>query len=175
MAKEFKTIEELIELMESRGILTDDSTKFALQRESYYAIINGYKRPFLNTKAMQAQPSDVYQEGTSFAWIYSLFLFDRELRSVTFKYITQAEAIMRSSIVYSFCEAHPEPNAYLQRSSFCSSNDYLVPSSSKNKRERLHQKNLVKLMETLNGKQVVGPNTRPFIKHYIKQYGFVPL
>lgn len=30
-------------------------------------------------------------------------------------------------------------------------------------------------METLNGKQVIGPNTRPFIKHYIKQYGFVPL
>lgn len=175
MAKEFKTTEELIKLMEARGIRTDAETKFALQRESYYSIVNGYKRPFLDTSAMQFQQDDVYLEGTQFAWIYSLFLFDRELRSVTFKYLTQAEAIMRSSVVYSFCEAHPDPNAYLQRDSFCSPDDYLVPSSSRRKRESLHRRNLVKLMETLNAKQVIGPSTRPFIRHYINQYGFVPL
>lgn len=43
MAKEFKTFAQLIELLESRGVLIDATTADCLRRESYYAIINGYK------------------------------------------------------------------------------------------------------------------------------------
>lgn len=39
MAKEFKTLEELIELMESRGIVTDENTRSQLSRESYYVVL----------------------------------------------------------------------------------------------------------------------------------------
>lgn len=46
MAKEFKTIDEQIALLNSRGIKTDDQTKIQLMRESYYAVVNGYKDPF---------------------------------------------------------------------------------------------------------------------------------
>lgn len=52
MAKEFKTFAQLIELLESRGVLIDATTTDCLRRESYYAIINGYKDPFLNKGAM---------------------------------------------------------------------------------------------------------------------------
>lgn len=34
MAKEFKTIDELIEIMESRGIIADERTKQAIMRET---------------------------------------------------------------------------------------------------------------------------------------------
>lgn len=66
MAKEFKTIDQLVELMESRGIITDNKTAAAIKRESYYAIINGYKAPFLDREAMQSSAEDVYLEGTTF-------------------------------------------------------------------------------------------------------------
>lgn len=45
MAKEFKTFAQLIELLESRGVATDASTTDCLRRESYYAVVNGYKVP----------------------------------------------------------------------------------------------------------------------------------
>ena len=53
MAKEFKTIDELIDLLESRNVITDENTKTQLMRESYYAVVNGYKKPFLDTQAMK--------------------------------------------------------------------------------------------------------------------------
>ena len=66
MAKEFKTIDQLVELMESRGIITDNKTAVAIKRESYYVIVNGYKAPFLDREAMQPSADDVYLEGTTF-------------------------------------------------------------------------------------------------------------
>lgn len=52
MAKEFKTYKELTTLLASRGVEVDETTPSVLKRESYYAIINGYKDPFLDRKAM---------------------------------------------------------------------------------------------------------------------------
>lgn len=73
MAKEFKTFAQLIELLESRGVLIDATTTDCLRRESYYAIINGYKDPFLNKGAMTSSSDDVYKDGTSFRNIFDLF------------------------------------------------------------------------------------------------------
>ena len=36
---------QLIELLEGRGVATDASTTDCLRRESYYAVVNGYKAP----------------------------------------------------------------------------------------------------------------------------------
>lgn len=54
MTKEFKTIDEQMALLNSHGIKTDDQTKIQLMRESYYAIVDGYKDPFLDKTAMRA-------------------------------------------------------------------------------------------------------------------------
>lgn len=119
MAKEFKTIEELVALLKSRGVATDEGTKRAIERESYYAIVNGYKTPFQDRQAMQSSSGDVFLSGTDFNSIYELFLFDRELRSITFKYLTRAEAVMRTTVAYVFSKNHTEDNAYITRSNFC--------------------------------------------------------
>lgn len=100
MAKEFKTFAQLIELLESRGVATDATTVDCLRRESYYADINGYKGPFLDKNAAQSSSDDVYREGTSFKNIYYLFLFDRELRQLTFSCLARAEAVLKNSVVY---------------------------------------------------------------------------
>lgn len=127
--KDFKTYDELIELLESRNVITDEHTKTQLMRESYYAVVNGYKDPFLDSEAMVSSHDDVYLSGTRFEWIYSLFSFDRDLRSITFKYLTRAEATMKNAVMYAFCSVHPDPNAYLDRSSYVEPKDMLVPKA----------------------------------------------
>lgn len=174
MAKEFKTIDELVSLLESRNVITDENTKGQLIRESYYAVVNGYKKPFLDIEAMQRSADDVYLAGTRFEWIYSLFLFDRDLRSLTFKYIAKAEAVMKNAVVYSFCKAHPDPNAYLSTSSYTTAKDMLFAKGFSGNRVKIHKKNLSTLMGILNGK-VAGSDGKAFIAHYVDHYGFVPL
>lgn len=129
MAKEFRTFEELVKLMESRGIETDEDTIPVLKRESYYAVINGYKDPFLDREAMKASADDVYLPGTTFKRIYDLFLFDRNLRQSVFQYLTSAEAVMKNAVVYAFCDRNRDPDAYLERSNYCTASDMLVPKS----------------------------------------------
>lgn len=175
MVKHFKTTQELIAILESRGIIADGATGRAIDRESYYAIVNGYKQPFLDLEAMKSAPDDVYLAGTEFRWLYNLFLFDRDLRMVAFKYLTMAEAVMRTAVAYAFCEAHREQDAYLDRSNFCNSLSYLVPKTFKGDKKAQHTKNLQDLMKRLNDKLVIKSGTRDFIRHYVKKHGTVPL
>lgn len=175
MAKEFKTIAELISLLESRGVITDCETFSAINRESYYAIINGYKSPFLDRDSMMSSSEDVYKKGTEFRWIYDLFLFDRDLRAITFKYLMKVEAAMKSAVVYSFCHNHQKHKDYLDISYFCSSDDYLVSRHYKRNKQVDYSQNLSRLMALLNKKTVKNKHSRPFTKHYIEKYGFVPL
>ena len=173
--KEFKTIDEQIALLESRGMEVGDDAGPVLLRESYYSIVNGYKEPFLDREAMQVRPDDVYLPGVRFEWLHSLYKLDRELRGITFHYLIQAEAALKTATVHAFCESHQGCSAYLERTAFCSAKDMLVPKSFKGNKAALHKRNLNSLMSVLNGKLVVTLATRPFVSHYISAYGEVPL
>lgn len=175
MDKNFKTIDELISLLESRGVATDENTASAISRESYYAIVNGYKNPFLDYNAMKASGSDVYKAGVEFRWMHDLFMFDRDLRIIAFSYLTRAEAVVKTSVVYSFCNNHQEESSYLDVSNFCTAEDILVPKTFKGNKRALYSQNISRLMSILNGKLVVKGSTRPFIRHYVSKHGSVPL
>ena len=49
--KEFKTYDEQIQLLKSRGLtfVDEDFAKEKLEEENYYSIINGYKDLFLDS------------------------------------------------------------------------------------------------------------------------------
>ncbi|WP_124060209.1 Abi family protein [Gordonibacter sp. Marseille-P4307] len=51
---------------------------------------------------MSSASDDVFVKATRFSKIYSMFLFDREMRSIVFRYITKAGVIMKTSAVYAF-------------------------------------------------------------------------
>lgn len=153
----------------------DENTYIVLLRENYYSLINGYKNPFLDKNAMQKSANDVYIKGAKFEWLYNLFKFDRELRRITFSYLIQAEAALKTATVYAFCNRNRGCSDYLDRASFCSEKDMLVPKAFKGNRAALHVKNLNTLMGILNKKLVLKDSTRPFIVHYVKSYGEVPL
>lgn len=69
----YKTTDELSKILESRGIELDVDPVPIIQREGYYALINGYKEPFLDKRAMQGNAGDRYIPGTKFSHIYELF------------------------------------------------------------------------------------------------------
>lgn len=173
--KEFKSIEEQIELLKSRGVITDENTATVLLRENYYSVVNGYKDPFLDRTAMQSCPDNVYLTGTRFEWLHSLFLFDRELRQVTFGYLIQAEAALKTATVYAFCEAHRGCADYLDRASFSDAKGMLVPKAFKGNKAALHSSNMNRLMKILNDKLVLKASSRPFVVHYLQKHGAVPL
>ena len=175
MSKEFKTFEELVALMEKRGIKTDDQTVGVLKRESYYAVINGYKDPFLDKDAMRHSAEDVYLPGTTFRSIHDLFMFDRHLRQTVFPYLTSAEAIMKNAVVYAFCERNQELDAYLDRSSYCHAEDMLVPKAYRGNKVDEYSTNMATLLKVLNGKLTNQKKMRPFVRHYLHFYGKVPL
>ncbi len=114
MHKPFTTIEDQIALLNSRGLQTDSRTSWILEREGYYATVNGYKKPFLDNQARKKDEEDKYREGSSYNDLYKLYLFDRQLRFLLFGMITIAEAILKTVCAYEFTKANPaEKNPYL--------------------------------------------------------------
>ena len=167
MNKSFKNIAEQIEVLEKRGIQTDGDTAAILRREGYYPIVNGYKAPFLDKAKTEGEGEDRYVAGTKFSDIYGLFIFDRNLKELTFHYLIRVEALVKTACSYSFSEKHGAHDAYLQLGSYATETEYTA-FGLKN-----YGKNLVKLISTLEYKST---DTRSeFISHYQSKYGEVPL
>jgi abortive infection bacteriophage resistance protein len=114
LPKEFKTIDEQINLLKSRGMNIPDEqrAKKYLLTNNYYNIINGYSKPFLKEK-------EVYLPGTTFDEVSRLYFFDKELKQTLFNYILDAEHHLKSIFAYRFAEMHKEdPEAYLDINSY---------------------------------------------------------
>ena len=83
MEKRFKNLEEQIEILKSKGLIIEEeeSVKEILLRENYF-FINGYRYPL-----MKSNKEKRFLEGATFDELYSIFLFDRNIRNVFFKNI----------------------------------------------------------------------------------------
>ena len=96
MSKPFITYTTQIEKLKSEKnliIVDSDFAVEALQNISYYALIGGYKHPFIDIHTRK------YINEARFEDIVSLYEFDEELRGIFFKYLCRVERKMRSSIV----------------------------------------------------------------------------
>ena len=158
--KPFKTHDELINLLECRGIDFSESgsksfAKKKLQRIGYYNLINGYSTPFFNP-----QCKDQYLPGTTIDEIYNLYLFDRKMRAIFLQNILPLETNIKSLVAYFFPQAHPETN-YLVYENF----DTSGKDSSK------HITGLIAEIQ----RQIASRVSDPSISHYFKKYGYLPL
>ena len=125
--KPFKTHEQLVELLASRGVdfSNPDSKSFAkkkLQRIGYYNLINGYSFLFWESGC-----KDKYKPGTTVNEIYNLYLFDQKLRETFLHNILPLETNIKSLIAYYFPQMHPETH-YLTYDNF----DITKKDASKN-------------------------------------------
>lgn len=158
--KPFKTHDQLIELLQSRGIdfSLPDSKSFAkkkLQRIGYYNLINGYSTLF-----WKDEQKDAYKAGTTINEIYNLYLFDQKLREIFLHNILPLEINIKSLIAYYFPQAHPETH-------------YLTYDNFDTTRKDAN-KNITSLIAEIQ-KQIAGRCSDPSISHYLKNYGYVPL
>ncbi len=112
MDKPFKTYEELIELMESRGLRTGPRARRILEREGYYPVVNGYKDLFLDSP-------DRFRRGATLDEVYALFVMDRRLRSTLFRHMALCEGALKTVSTYVFCSRHSDDNeAYLDPANY---------------------------------------------------------
>lgn len=158
--KPFKTHEQLIELLETRGIdfSAPDSKSFAkkkLQRIGYYNLINGYSSLFLEN-----EESNKYKQGTTIKEICNLYLFDQKLREIFLRNILPLEVNIKSLIAYYFPKAHP--------------GTYYLTYNNFDTTRRDANKNITSLIADIQ-RQLAGRCSDPSISHYLKKYGYVPL
>jgi abortive infection bacteriophage resistance protein len=70
-----------------------DVAREALSSISYYTIINGYKKTFL-----QPESQDKFRDGTTFAMLYALHWIDISLSDILFKYILLIEKSLKTKV-----------------------------------------------------------------------------
>ncbi len=163
--KEFKTIDEQIKLLKSRGIVVNDEKEAykILITNNYYNIINGYKDIFLDDNGN-------YIKNTSFEEIYALYEFDRALRNIFLEFILKIENMVRSLVAYYFSKSHGNEN-YLILNNFEIYENVNVPAKTKEKQ----LKHIQNLIGTINKKIANAIESKPYINHYIINHGFIPM
>ena len=156
-AKIFRTLDEQIDIMKSKGLVIEDieKTKNILFRENYF-FINGYRHMFTYGS------KDKFIPGTKFEEMYATFLFDRKLRNIMFKYILIVENNIKSIMSYQLSKKY----GYNDK-------EYLNPDNfiqDQSKSRQVHDViNKMKRQIRVNGRQHAAT------MHYLSNYGYIPL
>lgn len=165
--KEFKTIDEQIEILKNRGLIFRDenSAKNILIKNNYYNIINGYKAPFITQGT-----NDNFLSGTTFEEIFCLFTFDKDIKDIFLEYILKVENNLRSFISYYFSMYHGNDN-YLVLNNF---DDFSKNQNVTLENRQNRIRNIQDLIGTVHKEIVRTIGSKEYINHYILDYGFVP-
>ena len=108
MEKEFKTIDEQIEILKTRKIIIEDYRKVCkiLEKNNYYYLINGYKDLFLDVTSK----TEKYRNNTKIEEIYALYTFDKNMKATFLKYILLLESEIDTYIAYEFSKTYGHKN-----------------------------------------------------------------
>ncbi|WP_258076477.1 Abi family protein [Enterococcus faecium] len=162
--KIFLTWNKQVEKLESRNICfrTDEerkNAKFALQNNSYYALVNGYKDFFC---ILDESGEDDYQHEL-FVDLRDTFDFDKELSALVFKYLLRIEDSIKAIFSYYIGEQYGHKDTdYLDVKKYRKGN-YVA-------REQKFEVDI--LLEKLN--RTIDMERDLQIEHYSKIYGYVP-
>lgn len=151
--KEYKSNEELIEYLSSKGVIVSNP-KDALEKiekYTYYSIVNTYKGVFKNEKGD-------YIDNVSFDDIYAAFEFDKNLKIIILKYCLEIETVINSIMANQISKVYGIQN-YLEISNLDASiNDDIKES----------------LLKKINDEIKKDYKVHTAVTHYIDKYGFVP-
>lgn len=128
--KEFKTIDEQIAILKSRGlsIPDEDSAKSFLLRNNYYRI-SGY--------SLTLRSHDVFAKTAEFQNIIDIYRFDHDFRHVLLQYIEIIEVTVKSIYAYEFTKRYG-PTGYLDAAHFTdeSKHQEIIAKAEKQKESR---------------------------------------
>lgn len=158
MEKNFKTIDEQLEILKTKGLIIEDEeeTKEILLRENYF-FINGYRILLMNSYR-----DKTFVPGATFRELYSIFLFDRYFRNILFKNMMIIENQLKSVISYQLSKKY----GYHDK-------DYLNPKNftqDKTKSRRVRD-----LIEKMKRQIRVNGAHHMATMHYMNNYGYIPL
>lgn len=156
--KEFKTIDQQIDILRKKGLIIDDEARAydILLKENYF-FLNGYRHLFMNS------PTDkTFISGSTFSELYSLFLFDRYSRNIFFKNLLIIENRLKSVISYQMSKKY----GYKEK-------DYLNVKNFTNdpeKKRKVHD-----VIEKMKRQIRINTSRHNATLHYLNNYGYIPL
>lgn len=133
------------------------AAKQILHRYGYFALISGYKDLLKNPTTKN------YRDGTTFDDIVAIFHFDRQLRELTFRYISFVERQIRSLLSYAFCDTYGDNQTA-----------YLTPGNYDNS-TRKKRKVINDLINRYLSPLVTSPTQYEYIEHQKRKHHNVPL
>lgn len=157
MIKTFKTIDEQVEILKSKGLQIDDIeyTKDVLLHENYF-FISGYRHLFL-----KSQKDRMYIPGTEFKELYAMFNFDRQIRNIFFKNLLIVENNAKSIFSYQLSKKYG-----------IKEKNYLNPSNFDRSSEKIKKVN--DLLKKIKRQIRINGGQHSATMHYINNYGYVP-
>ena len=157
MEKEFKTIDEQIEILKLRNVLIENYniTYKILSKNNYYYLINGYKNLFID----KTKNIEKYLNNTKIEEIYALYKFDKDIKIIFLKHLLLLESEIDTHIAYEFSKSYGHKN-------------YLILDNFNNSRKIFIQKfiNDINLEIEYQYK-----NSNKMITHYLDNYKYIPL
>lgn len=153
--KPFKTLDEQLDILASRGLTfhTREEAKEILMTYSYYDLVNGYKDIFM--------PDDVFKPRTRLFDLVVFSYLDKNVQAQIMKYSLIAETKFKNHIAY-----------ILSKNLGVHQDDYLNPKKFK---KRVN-KNLSfsSILDELNKQLKGGRDSRYPTKYYVKNHNHVP-
>ncbi|QIH77014.1 Abi family protein [Macrococcoides canis] len=154
----FKSIDEQIEILESRGLLFKDKEKARsyLLRNNYYNVVNMYSKLF-------QENVNKYLPNTYFEDIKALHIYDTEIKALLMKYILIAEKHFKSIFAHYFAEKYHDLQAF----------SYLNTSNYKTETPFEITKTLSFISKTINDQIRSSKNNS--VKHNFQKHKDVPI
>lgn len=161
--KPFKTVDEQIEILKSRGLKFHDenNAKYILTNISYYSLINSYKDLFcIKITDEDGNCIDKF-ENHYFEDILMIYDFDKGLSKILYDYLSRIEETFRTSIAYNLADNYSHEHTNYINSQYFKRGDM----RKNNKTER---DNLIKHLNS-----AIQSDEHP-IKYYREKYLNVP-
>ncbi len=110
--KNFKTHNELIEILKQRHlIIKDESSVIDFLKKVHYYRLSAYFIPFQYPK--DSDKKDIFKDNVAFEDITNLYYFDCELKKLIFSYLQQLELTLRAQISHIHSQKY-NPFGYIQ-------------------------------------------------------------
>lgn len=158
MVKDFKTIDQQIDILKKKGLIIDDINKAEdiLLKENYF-FLNGYRHLFMNS------PTDrTFVSGATFDELYSLFLFDRYSRNILFKNLLIIENRLKSVMSYQLSKKY----GYREKEYLNIKNFTLDPEKKRRVKD---------VIDKMKRQIRINTSRHNATMHYLKNYGYIPL
>lgn len=151
--KEYKSNKELIEHLENKNVIINDKNiaMNIIDNYSYYSVVNTYKYVF-------KKDDKTYFENVHFDEIYSLYNFDKNIRTIFLKYALEFELKIRG-IMGNILAKNYGLKDYLNKENF----DELADENDINN-----------IIDSINDEIDKNKGKHPAITHFDQTYNFIP-